>query len=992
MTNRVYLFRILDEDAATDTYSCVANSGSDAEENVLAQGFIDFYLLEVRDLDESELPGYAENSIKINPFVGKEWEPVTRALVWVLGKSRWTVQTFGRYYDADPDRSPCVKGRRSDDGSLHVYFRGELCVFEPGWTKRFVAERIIETWTSQMNINTADWFSFSEKRRDCDQIEKLGGLDRSTAHFLHFFNPNGAIFQIVSAENDRIAAGVFSFNVLRDPESQNWVEIAPRILCPLDAFRELDYSTMCHVDSLSTFFGSNEIFQDDCSSERLLVERSPRQMREVWNIARERALENTQGRGVDIISAIPPRIELDEESRGKVAHAHRVAFLLYGHSRCRLGFLLIDRAENVLRLLKNLGVRAQIPPKDLDLLCAAAWLSMLTQPAPLISYHRRVEPIDLLAWGVDGEVIDLLLATNPTVFKFRKDWFRALEENSLARYLAAAIELDRIVLSEMPRNEIPKRLFDLGKQSDDLEPPRGVTPFLRIAQTLMDLATDTVTSEWIDETLSNPRIFWKDWDEFLARTRVNLEYKSEFQLANVVPFFPLDIPNLFSSAGTVRSFPLFDNGALNLGLAVACRVGLKYLHASVSPSRTLDTAEIDGGQGNADLVREIFVLGERALAAAEELGYPFLYNENHSSLEDLNWMMASGEFGVELLAQKIRSVNHRDDYGSVNHFEMADLFGQIGEDVLLAVMAYNAVREQWRLRPKLPLRSAPGRIERVTAQADHYFALTPVSVFSYRAFSDGIRPSYIWANSDHTPFAYGLAQVGFARERERGRGGDGWGDDFNFMVFALTVRNKAKSQQESQLLHASLVSPNLVHAARLASAAVFHAAFHDNRPASIMIACTGPGRIEQTVEIEAQYRRGVLLLAITVCGETLRFSELTLELNEGATWDFTTEPDPMSPNMVIQRVIVEINETVDSHTPCADSLFRQLRLFLSNWEAAILQSDLGWDSREIHSMILRQSPGGFVAPVLQFYGRNFPRGVTVLEPLPGQEINARPTP
>lgn len=1016
MTDRVYLFRILDEDAETDIYSCLANSETDAEANVRAQGFTDFYLVEVRDLDKREQPGYIDNSIKINPFVGKEWEPVIRAMVWAVEKGRWLIQTYGLHYSLSPNRSPYVQGQRSEDGSLHVELSGNIIcdpplddmqieqlvwvgwippgespnngpnflrIFEAGWTPRMVAERVIETWTSIMNITAADYFSFSDRRRECDEIEKLGGLERSATHF---GNPDGSIFRIISPANDGLNAKEFHLPIFLDLRGERWVEVFPRILSPLAEIEANDQAQKTHFDDLNQVFGADEIYQSHVLDERFVLERSQRQMREIWNAAFDESYRNDQVAQSDQIVAKPPRIELDEDSRSQTSQAHRIAYALFEYSRCKLGFLLLDRAENVVRLVNNLKDFVQIDKKDFKNLAAAAWLSMLTQPVALLSYNRRIEPKDLRSWGISDEVINILLALNPTNFEYQEDWLESLEDNPLARYLALAIELDRVILSEFPTEDIKTRLCNLGEQPGDFRPPLGVTQLLRIAHVIEGLATDEITEQWVDEVLANPRGFWeqpasyrwKSWDEFLFRTGSGQDHHDQFRFALAEnPFWLPTIRELFASAESVRNIELFDSGALNLGLGIACREVVKFLGGVPVEVERGESASIARPEMT-EIVKELDLLATRATEAADQFGFFFIDNDYMTSHQILSHLVHSGDYSLRVLAQKSSPDlwgNHRE---TIDTFERKDLIGHLDEGSLFALFVIATVFEVWKNihRSEFEVHTSPS--ERLLHQLNKTIMLDPKH-FGHRYFENGKRPCDVSALSYAYNFPSALARLGDARRQREEPASEDWDDVdfsppafdslFGLFIFAITQRGRTQLADEKLQIDHLVPTANLLDALFLSVEGVAQSIVNDRRPCSILIGCTGPGRIEQTVEINASFKRGVLSLELQFCGEVI-----PVEGNE--SFISAMEEDPLALSHLVQTISVECREGIATVTRGVDYVFRDLRDFVDELSALIDKNNLGWNLRTVHTIVLRQEPGGFLETVLKYFGRDIERGVT----------------
>ena len=1026
---RVYVFRINDDDASTPTFSCVASSEAEAFEQVTRAGFEDFFLEEVKDLDELHRPDFVDHSIKINPFVGKIWEPVIRAICWSIdgsnpdrGSTEFNIQTYGSHYGASPYRSPYIQGRRRKDGSLYVELSGNIIcdppldekqieqltwigwlppnespndspnflrIFEPGWTSRMVAERIIEAWTSAMNISTADFFSFSRNRRDSDEVAKIDGLQRMG---INEGNPNGEIFRIICAENDRMAAKDFELPLFRDANGQNWVEVSPRMFCAESALLDNNYALIRHFDSLDAEFGTNLIRQENIQKERFVLSRSFRQMRELWSAAHEEYLRATKSICDEVIATLPPSFGPESSTTSQTAQAHRIAFSLYGFSRCRLRFFLIDRAENIVRLLRDLSGSLPTGAEELDTLFAAAWLSMITQPVELGEYHRRLQTIDLRSWGIKDDVIDLLVALNPSLFDLRKDWFQALESNPLARYLAIAIELDRLVLSEIPLKKLPKRLQDVGRVRENFETPFGVTPLLRVSQTIDGLASDEVTRQWIDNVLVEPRQFWDSpanyrwgsWDEFVRHGGVGRADTSvyDFQLAfDEDPIELMGLPNLFASVDNVKSVELPFSGAMNLGLAIACSVAIEALQVEFDYQGRPIIVDLDTAEMNLELAIELIKLKTRALDEADRSGYYFIENESLTTVQIHDWLVRAGEFGLSLLAQKLRTdIGHRSDELAID-FERKDLIGQMDGAVLFATSVYVTV-----LQMRKAIYANNGKVDRcpesrVFAQVEQ-FELIDAKYFAHRQFSRGTRPCDQWLLADlqlteHVITNFQNAAAEFYQVEE-----PDWddydpnppdvSDEFGLYVWSLGARQRFGNQADWKQIDDALPSPTLKQAISLSVLAACHAVVNDNRPCVISIGCTAPGRIDQTVDISATFLRGVLTIECEFVGEAL-------DAIENGNWKSSSRTDPVSPSKIIQHLVVKIDEEISSWEPGANSIFRGVEDFLSEFEKALVESQVSWDSRPVHSIVLNQSAGGFVAPVLTFYGRHFERGVVVRE-------------
>lgn len=232
MTTRVYTFYINDPDAESGIFGCVAASEAEAENLVRSQGYKDFFVANFRDLEPHENASNIDQSIIGNPFVGPQWLGVVKAIEVLIDERTfnrmsptWTMCTYGHHYRLSTHTSPYVQAILESDGSLHVELSGNIIcdpplserqmeqlewigwtrpseensrlpnfyrIFEPGWHPRGVAERIVESLTSIMNISEEDFFNFSEKPETVAKIAVIHELDRLKISPER--NPHGSIF------------------------------------------------------------------------------------------------------------------------------------------------------------------------------------------------------------------------------------------------------------------------------------------------------------------------------------------------------------------------------------------------------------------------------------------------------------------------------------------------------------------------------------------------------------------------------------------------------------------------------------------------------------------------------------------------------------------------------------------------------------------------------------------------------------------------------
>jgi hypothetical protein len=546
-----------------------------------------------------------------------------------------------------------------------------------------------------------------------------------------------------------------------------------------------------------------------------------------------------------------------------------------------------------------------------------------------------------------------------------------------------------VILSEHPIVEIKTRLCDLGKQHGDFEPPLGITQLLRIAQTIEGLVTDETTERWVDEVLSNPRGFWEhpvnyrwtSWDEFLLQTGSGRGHLSQFRFALAEnPFWLPMIGELFASAESVRNVELFDSGALNLALGIACREVAKLFRGANFEGESGDSLPSEGPPV-AEITMELDSLATRAAEAADRLGFFFIDNDYMTGHQVLSHLVDSGDYPLRVLSQKSPSDVWSNQRETNYTFERKDLMGQLDEGSLFALFVVASVFEVWKnVRPReVGVHTHPS--ERLLEQLDKLIILDP-KYFGYRYFENGKRPCDVSAASNSYSFPAALVKLSDAK-RQRGEPESGDWDDVDFappvfeslfglFIFAITQRGLANLVDEKLQIDDLVPSANLLDALVLSVEGASQSVVNDRRPCSILIGCTAPGRIEQTVEINASFKRGVLLLDLQFCGEVI-------PVDGSESFSAAMQEDPLAPSRLIQTISIKYREEINTVTRGADSVFRRLRDFVAELSALIKEKNLGWDSRPIHSIVLTQDTGGFLEPVLNYFGRDIERGVSRIE-------------
>ena len=123
------------------------------------------------------------------------------------------------------------------------------------------------------------------------------------------------------------------------------------------------------------------------------------------------------------------------------------------------------------------------------------------------------------------------------------------------------------------------------------------------------------------------------------------------------------------------------------------------------------------------------------------------------------------------------------------------------------------------------------------------------------------------------------------------------------------------------------------------------------------------------MEIKVSFKRGVLALELKFYGEVI-------PVDGSESLSCAIQEDPLAPSHLIQAFSVECRESIATVTRGVEDVFRDLRDFVEELSALIHKNNLGWNSRTVHSIVLRQEPGGFLEPVLKYFGRDIERGVT----------------
>lgn len=245
MPKQVYTFYINDPNPESGIWGCIAESEQEAEANCRKQGYSDFFLAQVRDLEPEESPEYADFNLKLNPFLGPQWLPIVDVVEMLTDKltnsSHWNIQTYGANYDLDPNSSPYIQAILSEEGGLHLELSGNIHlepeltssqidqlvflgwtppdvgkvgeiyaddlpgipnfyrIFDPGWNARMVAVFALETLSSVLGIQEADYFNFGEswQPQAVAALTNLERLEKSDG------NPKRSIFRLVQSEGQQ---------------------------------------------------------------------------------------------------------------------------------------------------------------------------------------------------------------------------------------------------------------------------------------------------------------------------------------------------------------------------------------------------------------------------------------------------------------------------------------------------------------------------------------------------------------------------------------------------------------------------------------------------------------------------------------------------------------------------------------------------------------------------------------------------------------------
>lgn len=244
MAKQVFTFYINDPDPESGIWGCIAETEQEAESRCRKEGYSDFFLAQVRDLEPEESPEFADFNLKLNPFLGPQWLPIVDVVEMLTSKlnkdTNWNIQTYGSRYDLDPNKSPYIQAILSEDGGLHLELSGNIHndppltnsqveqllfvgwtppdveavgeiheeglpgipnfyrIFEPGWNARMVAVFALESLTSILGILESDYFNFGEswQPQAAAELVKLERLEKSDG------NPKRSIFRLVQQEQE----------------------------------------------------------------------------------------------------------------------------------------------------------------------------------------------------------------------------------------------------------------------------------------------------------------------------------------------------------------------------------------------------------------------------------------------------------------------------------------------------------------------------------------------------------------------------------------------------------------------------------------------------------------------------------------------------------------------------------------------------------------------------------------------------------------------
>ncbi len=244
MAKQVFTFYINNPDPESGIWGCIAETEQEAEAKCRKEGYADFFLAQVRDLEPEESPEFADFNLKLNPFLGPQWMPIVDVVEMLTSKlnkdNNWNIQTYGARYSLDPNKSPFIQAIVSEEGGLHLELSsnihndppltdsqveqllfvgwtppdvekvGEIHeeglpgipnfyrIFEPGWNARMVAVFALETLTSILGIQESDYFNFGEswQPQASADLVKLERLEKSDG------NPKRAIFRLVQENQE----------------------------------------------------------------------------------------------------------------------------------------------------------------------------------------------------------------------------------------------------------------------------------------------------------------------------------------------------------------------------------------------------------------------------------------------------------------------------------------------------------------------------------------------------------------------------------------------------------------------------------------------------------------------------------------------------------------------------------------------------------------------------------------------------------------------
>lgn len=116
----LFTFQISDIDALSPTFSCVAESGEEAEKLVRSAGYRDFVLVEVVPHRLDEEVRRAQRELLANPLLGPNWRPFIDSLAESFQALKpgefWTISWIGD----SQDESPFCQALYESDGSLLV--------------------------------------------------------------------------------------------------------------------------------------------------------------------------------------------------------------------------------------------------------------------------------------------------------------------------------------------------------------------------------------------------------------------------------------------------------------------------------------------------------------------------------------------------------------------------------------------------------------------------------------------------------------------------------------------------------------------------------------------------------------------------------------------------------------------------------------------------------------------------------------------------------